>query len=702
MVGMSENQSTVPKGGNKSMSRRSIELKVLHGDESIQLPCMVCTRVREVKEMLAERVMVNVDNIEFYYKAGGYMTKQNDLHEVAPKTLVKGIKSFSPQAHVWPHPVGIIGTGYHGLKTAITYLKDGNSNIVCFDRNDRVGGYCWITGANKTSRLQTEFGSFHVWWGQDMASSGKVWYPDCHNDWSIWPGKLEIQRHFQYAADAFGMVPHCRFECNVSKMTLVGGKDDEARAYVLTVDSLKGGATEEVATSVIYNYPGSLTVNRIITYPGEDSFDGHIRYGMNDDTPYEALANTNVAILGNGAFAVENARTCCECGADKIFLVTRRKNLASPRVPCWFVHQGPLPTPGGMVLKMFEPMYELCGMGDPWSYWSVHSNSDRTNVNIIQNSRFGIGDVTFLAVIWGRLEYVESTVKRCTHHTLHLHSGRKLEDVQCIVKSLGLVGDFEVDRLHGMKELVGNWCSGDFRRVIQIDPLGMNAANFTTFSTGIGTYGSVMSNKYLHDFPQEYGRMAGAGLLQQLPRQKADEKLERPAYVTDVKFQMAAGIIIDSMCPRLQEKGAAQGPYKHELYHRAHPLKKFLQVCKEDWDQYQAKWKEEGFKHDYVEYPYTYDIVAEYFKDFSSATGFQIKPEGPDIIREDPEGKEESAAATAEDKGTDEATRTGFEQMIKASHNHWWAAEGPKRGTATLNKAMSKTRDLQEQPYAMR
>ena len=33
----------------------------------------------------------------------------------------------------------------------ITYMKDGNSNIVCFDRNSRVGGYCWITGANKTS-----------------------------------------------------------------------------------------------------------------------------------------------------------------------------------------------------------------------------------------------------------------------------------------------------------------------------------------------------------------------------------------------------------------------------------------------------------------------------------------------------------------------------------------------------------------------
>mmetsp|Transcript_52872 Transcript_52872/g.133572 ORF Transcript_52872/g.133572 Transcript_52872/m.133572 type:complete len:635 (+) Transcript_52872:88-1992(+) len=622
----------VPKGGNRSNSTRTVELKVMGTTETMELPAMICTRVGEVKELLAEKLLVDVEQLAFYYKAGSYVTVQKDWNEIQTKTLVKGVRSFKPQAHTWPHPIGIIGSGYHGLKTGLTYLKDGNSNIVMFDRNDKVGGYCWITGANKTSKLQTEFGSFHVWWGPDFADTGKCGgYPDCNRGgkWSIWPGKEELQKHFHYAAEEFGLLPHIRFQCNVSSMDIVGDKEAESRYYNLTVDSLTGGETTQVPVSVMYNYPGSLTRNRIIDYPGEDSFEGEIRYGMNDDTPYEKLRDTNCAILGNGAFAVENARTCIENGSNKVYIVTRRKNLASPRLPCWFVHQGPVPTPGAFVLKMFEPMYEKCGMGDPWKYWSVHSNSDRTLVNIIQNSRFGIGDVTFLMVAWGRLEYVQDTLKRCTRHTLHLTGGRKLTGVTVILKALGLLGDFEVDKLHKMTELVGNFCGGDWRRVLMIDATGMNAANFTTFSTGIGTTGFVIQNKYLHDFPKEFYRMQKLGLLSQLPRHKSELDLEKPAYLTDVKFAMSASIIVEGMCPKISMLQARFPEYKYAMYHHAHGLDRTLEVVREEWDRYQKEWEDQGFDHEYVPYPYTREMVDGWFKAWSDLMKIPISSDGP-------------------------------------------------------------------------
>eukprot|EP00913_Durusdinium_trenchii_P029267 g27434.t1 len=143
-----------------------------------------------------------------------------------------------------------------------------------------------------------------------------------------------------------------------------------------------------------------------------------------------------------------------------------------------------------------QPMYELADFGDPWDYWSVHASSDRTKVSIVQNSRFGIGDVTFLMVMYGKLEYVQDTVKRLTKHTVHTTGGLKLEEsrsftagaflrgstdksetfrrsgVTVILKSLGLLGDWAVDRLHKMTQMVGMYCDGDWRRPLLIDAIG--------------------------------------------------------------------------------------------------------------------------------------------------------------------------------------------------------------------------------------
>jgi len=578
--------------------------------------------------MGSERLLVPTSQLEFFCKVGPYTTKQMDCHEIRTKTVVKGIPSFKPQPHVWPHPIGIIGTGYHGLKTAMAYMKSHDTNIAVFDRNDRVGGYCWITGANRTSKLQTEFGSFHVWWGPDFADTGLCGgYPT--DKWNIWPKKAEVLEHFQYAAEQYGVLPYVKFRSNVSSLNIVGSPTDESRYYRLTVDSLRGGPTESVNCSVIWNYPGSLTKNRIVDYPGEDLFDGEIGYGMNDDTPYEHLPGVDVAILGNGAFAVENARTCIEAGSRKVYMVTRRKNLASPRVPSWFVHQGPMPTPGHFVLKMFEPMYELVGFGDPWQFWSVHASADRKNVSIIQNSRFGIGDVTFLMVAWGRLEFVVDTLQRCTRHTLHLTSGRKLTNVRVILKALGLLGDFSVDKLHGMKELVGSYCAGDWRRTLMIDATGMNASNFTTFSTGIGTHGFVQTNKFLYDYPKEYYRMADMGLMQTLPRHKAEEKLDKPAYLTDVKFAMSSSIIIESMCPRIAALGEGIPLYKHTMYHSAHGVDRMLETAVSEWNQYQEEWKKQGFEHGHVPYPYTREVIQGFFEDWSELMNIPISIDGP-------------------------------------------------------------------------
>ncbi|CAJ1454829.1 unnamed protein product [Effrenium voratum] len=236
---------------------------------------------------------------------GCSIRKQMLSEEIASVVSIKGIPTFRPERFAWPHPVGVIGAGYNGLKTAMIYAKAGNENFVVFDRNDKVGGYCWITAANKGSKLQTEFGSFHIWWGQDLVTE-KCPYP---KGWEIWPKKDKVLAHFQHAAEAYGVLDKFQFKTNVAKLDVMGEKDKHDRYYKLAVHPVEGGDTREVSVSILYNFPGCMTRNRIIEYPGEDIFEGHIAYGMNDDCPYHELKGQQIAILGNGAFAVENDGT---------------------------------------------------------------------------------------------------------------------------------------------------------------------------------------------------------------------------------------------------------------------------------------------------------------------------------------------------------------------------------------------------------
>eukprot|EP00403_Amphidinium_massartii_P025049 CAMPEP_0178392040 /NCGR_PEP_ID=MMETSP0689_2-20121128/11475_1 /TAXON_ID=160604 /ORGANISM="Amphidinium massartii, Strain CS-259" /LENGTH=1015 /DNA_ID=CAMNT_0020012605 /DNA_START=40 /DNA_END=3084 /DNA_ORIENTATION=+ len=616
-----------------SSTWKEATLSIQGGTECFRLPVIQGTRVDEVKQAIASVFGGKKEQVVIEKTGGG---KMEDSDALPDKVTISGVRSFKNPRHQWPHPYAIIGCGYNGIKTAMEFLRVGQEDFVMFDRNDKVGGYCWITAANKYSKIQTEFGSFHINWGPEFAATGKLGGTNgrwCQN-WDTWFKKPQVLEHFQKAAEEYGVLPHAHLQTNVQKLDIRGDLQDENRFYELSVESLTDSAKNfTTKSSIMFCYHGSMMRNRRMEYPGEDSFGGQIGYGMADEFTYDdgRLKDANVAILGNGAFAVENVRTCIEHGAKKVYLVTRRKNLASPRVPCWFVHQGPLPTPGGLVLKMFEPMYELAENGSPWDFWSVHSNKARTNVTIMQNSRFGIGDITFLCLIYGALEYVEDTLKRLTPNTMHLTSGRKLENVSGIIKSLGLLGDFGVDKFHQMTEMVGRYPSGDWHRFVTIDATGMNAANFTTFSLGIGVQGNVRTMTYCYDYPQEVVKAIEAGVLGMLPKNKERLNEDKPAYVTDVKFDQTASMIWGSFLPDINNSMPENELYKHAMYHTYHGTDAFLKECIADWDKYQKHFKEvQGIDHEYVPYPYTKDMIDGFYEEYSSLVGWKISSSGPE------------------------------------------------------------------------
>jgi len=601
-------------GSRHSTTFTETTLTISGTGESLTFPVQTCTRVLDLRESLANTCMCSPDEITFVVKQGSSYRKQLDHEEIGRRVVVKGITSFKPLPTAWPHPICILGAGYNGIKTACHYLREGCDNIVVFDRNSRVGGYCWITAANKTSKLQTEMGSFHVWWGLEYANSSECGgWPTA---WETWPKKERILEHFHVCARDYGMLPHVRFRTNVSEMDIVGPKDAPERYYNLTVTNLdKVGSEEadeaeksyEIATSIMYNYPGSMTKNRIIEFPGEDVFEGHIGYGMFNEFDYSQVRGGVPAIMGFGAFAVENIRTCLEKGAVKVWLVCRRKNIAMPRVMSWFMNQSLYPPPGAMVMDAMQLMYDLLP-DDPWTYYGIMANKDRTTCTIRQKSRFGIGDVYFLAVHYQKAEVVVDGIKRLKPRQILLESGGKL-DADHLIKVLGFKGDFSVDKVMGVREMVGYFVNGDFRRWICAEFPGIDAGKFggTSFSPG-GIQNAEFYTWFLN-YPKDLAPVFDNNVL---PRKKPDKEKVVPTYVWDprqgssIMMMLSGGII-----PALGELAVAYGPLNRAKQLEAHPLEQFVDECADEWYGYCRMFKDAGDDRPFPPYPYTHSYVRE-------------------------------------------------------------------------------------------
>merc|ERR1712107_281708 len=89
-------------------------------------------------------------------------------------------------------------------------------------------------------------------------------------------------------------------------------------------------------------------------------------------------------------------------------------------------------------------------------------------------------------------------------------------------------------------------------------------------------------------------------------------------YVCDVKYSMTAGIIMAAP-QKVRDiywmNQAAE--YKYVMFHKSHGTDRTLEVVNEEWDRYQADWTARGIVHDYVPYPYTREMIAEYFDEWS-------------------------------------------------------------------------------------
>lgn len=597
----------------KSLTHTETELKILGSEETLRVPVLSSTLVWDLKVILATRLAINPGKLVFVTKQGCTYRTQSDFEEVRRTVVVKGIKSFKRAKHQWSAPLTVIGAGHMGLRLGLYFLKHEEHNFVIYDRNAVVGGTSWLHQANETSKLQTELGTYHLQYDPDNPVPTNM---------TSWPSRDDLLKHFAEVAGEYGLMPYCKMCVDVTMMRIEKGSQQDQKAemymmgrnwasqnYKLTLKETGVADAEEteVDASAVFYFPGNLTIPRRFAYKNEEDFGGPIAYAICNDFDYDEVTGREVVIVGHGAFAVENVRTCAEYSAKKMYMVCRRKNMACPRVASWLINQSANALSGALYMKAMQPMYDLVGW-DHWSYYAVHSNEKRTNVTLIQKARFGIGDTYFLALAMGYLEVVVDDIKRLSQHCVHLISGRKLENIHALLKLYGFDGNFEVDRLLNMKALTGFWSDFDFRRFIFAEPIGVDASNFsaTTFSPGAIVWAEYAS--HFAWYPSDFADIAASG---QLPSHEAEPEKGRPAYVMDARMSTTSTFVLLGMVPAFQETSARNALLKRRKQLECHPMDRFVEECAVEWEEYAHKWKALGAPGAIPAYPYTPTLVQE-------------------------------------------------------------------------------------------
>mmetsp|Transcript_106189 Transcript_106189/g.226677 ORF Transcript_106189/g.226677 Transcript_106189/m.226677 type:complete len:722 (-) Transcript_106189:49-2214(-) len=596
-----------------SSSWKDVHMKIHGTSEELILPVMVSSKVGDVKQMLGEMVNANPSSIEFIFKLGPTYKRHRAGDEISSKITVKGIKSFGNKAIVWPDPFGIIGCGTIGLRMSVQMCRYGY-DFCCFERMHQIGGNAWLGIANPTSKLQTEGPHYQL---QYDPVDGNLFGMLPLEKYGYWPSRAEIIKHHEEVCRIFGASAYTKLSTEVVDIVIPGGHTTgpfdklKDKSFSMEWKSTKDGDSSEGSfkASCIFTYPGCLVVPHRKTWPGEDICEMNIGYGFSSEFDYTKIEGQDALMVGMGAFAHENVRTFCESGGSKCYVVARHFNLMLPRAICWWMNQATCPPTGAMCLNAMKPMYDLLNW-DPWKFFSVVANEDRTVANIKQFTRWGISDVFFVCQYYGKAEVIGGEVKRFKERAAVLTNGQILEDCDHCMKVIGFDADFSVDRVMHTKEHIGHMPDGDPRRWVMSDTSAIDASRFNGVNLSPGGVFFCYHPLHYATHPKDGEALVNSKML---PVGKQQIEAGSPCY----HFMPRDVLVIGSITCGFNQAGREwdalndvmkkesmlgneriEGICTPERYHRA---------IKSEWDHYCLMLEDAGCTH-VKRPPYPYNV----------------------------------------------------------------------------------------------
>jgi cation diffusion facilitator CzcD-associated flavoprotein CzcO len=203
--------------------------------------------------------------------------------------------------------IAIIGAGIAGLCMGIRLKQAGIQTFTIYEKASKVGG---------TWRENKYPGS-----GCDIPSHLYSFSfepnPGFSHKYSLQP---EIERYLDHCADKYGILPHVRFDTEIT-----GARFDEAAGHW----KIRTSAGVEDTADVIVSGTGQLNRPTVPHFPGLTEFVGTTFHSALYRRDHD-LSGKRVAVIGNGASAIQLIPHVAEQAA-RLFVFQRTPNWIVPR-----------------------------------------------------------------------------------------------------------------------------------------------------------------------------------------------------------------------------------------------------------------------------------------------------------------------------------------------------------------------------------
>ena len=340
-------------------------------------------------------------------------TLSEEISEAARKALIFD-KSLLVIENQKPIPadvdVLIVGAGITGMYAA-KRLKEKGLSFFIAEKDEIVGGI-WSKYANITSQVNTSEAAYR-----------------------LFDHETRTNRDHSYTAQMLEDLHQLSIELQEAVFTgtaveRVTRKNDSYRSSLVR----DGVMAEITSKGVILAVNDRVGEPREISWPGEDHFSGTITTGHSDEAAGVDWAGKRVAVVGMGAFAVENARTALEAGAEHVTVVCRRHGTVCPKIIDYLNFSTPYDEhfehdkkSNMRNMMLWKKLYGLSGATEPECWMGKIKHTGHT---------ISVSDLWFVAHYLEKLETVTGSVSELYDNGLIVDGKEKIQ-ADIIVKCVG-------------------------------------------------------------------------------------------------------------------------------------------------------------------------------------------------------------------------------------------------------------------------